>query len=500
MSSEDERAPGEAPGREGGEGTTRSSLAPDNSAQLREATEALIKLRKLAETAEIIERGGKEHAVLDKTALLEALRDLEKPNAISRDIAFRAMVYPGKIDRLLANTENILKKIEEPKAGPRTWSQVAAQAQAQELPFRQTPGPAPIHQATKHKDREITVTIEDERQRNEVKTTGVGTLVEAIRKKEPKAATEDILAIRKLPSGDLLITTTRTASRTTLEKSAEWLRAIAASARVKRTTFSVFAHAVRKHEVNISEQSQMVTRIQEQNQRLHPGLEVLRIGWPKGTETNEKMAGSLVIEVSTATAANRMIAEGLVLNHEIRECERFVQGAKPTQCFNCQRFGHVARLCKNPTACANCAKGHSTRNCSLRAGTARRCALCKGDHGAWERKCPVQQDEKERARKIRAYAPRLYSDASREDTRSRESSSPVAMPSVEILPPRTRGRPTYIATAGRDPKQTNLQNFGKRTASNMSPPAPRERNESPSKRAREDITIESSTRDTLDYE
>ena len=120
MSSEDEGAPGEAPGREGGEGTTRSSLAPDNSAQLREATEALIKLRKLAETAEIIERGGKEHAVLDKTALLEALRDLEKLNAILRDIAFRAIVYPGKIDRLLANTENILKKIEELKAGPRT--------------------------------------------------------------------------------------------------------------------------------------------------------------------------------------------------------------------------------------------------------------------------------------------------------------------------------------------------------------------------------------------
>ncbi|KAK5202581.1 hypothetical protein LTR41_011672 [Exophiala xenobiotica] len=203
------------------EGATRLPPVPDDSAQLREATEAIPKLRKLADTAEIMERDGKKRVILDKLALLEVLRDLEKPNAISRDIAFRAMAYPGKIDRLLANTETILKKIEEPKGGPRTWSQVVAQAQ--DLPFRQNPGPTPMQQATKHKDREITVTVEDERQREEVKATGVGSLVEAIQKKEPKSATEDILAIRKLPSGDLLITTTKTESRTTLEKSTEWL-------------------------------------------------------------------------------------------------------------------------------------------------------------------------------------------------------------------------------------------------------------------------------------
>lgn len=33
------------------------------------------------------------------------------------------------------------------------------------------------------------------------------------------------------------------------------------------------------------------------------------------------------------------------------------------QCFNCQRFGHVAASCKVPTICRFCSKGHPSRDC-----------------------------------------------------------------------------------------------------------------------------------------
>jgi hypothetical protein len=108
MSVEGEEIVESAPKEKGSEGAMRSPPAPDDSAQLREATEAIIKLRKLIDTAEIIEREGKEYVMLNKHALFEVLRDLKKLNAILRDIAFRAKTI-RKI-KTIKEAETLAKK------------------------------------------------------------------------------------------------------------------------------------------------------------------------------------------------------------------------------------------------------------------------------------------------------------------------------------------------------------------------------------------------------
>jgi len=55
MPSEGEEILGSPPEENGNEGATRLPPVPDDSAQLREATEAISKLRKLVDTAEIME-------------------------------------------------------------------------------------------------------------------------------------------------------------------------------------------------------------------------------------------------------------------------------------------------------------------------------------------------------------------------------------------------------------------------------------------------------------
>lgn len=465
-------------------------LSHPSHAYTRKVADEAEKLRKIADTSEIVEREGKEHVVMERDALFGIINTLLDSDAISRD-----HVVPSTIEQILANTEDIKKKLEEKERAPqKTWSQIVAQAPTA------TPGGPNLHAPTKRRDREITVTIGEERQREQIRNTGVDALLEAIRRKEPRKATEDILTVRKLPSGDLLITTTRTESRLELEKNSEWLQVIAPSARVKRTTFAIFAHSIRKNDINVSQQLQAATKIQDQNRRLHPELEVLRVSWPKGSEKNGKLVGSLIIEVPTATAANRIITDGLVFNHEIKECERFVKEARVTQCFNCQRFGHIARVCKNNSVCANCAEHHSTRDCSLPQGTTRKCALCKGNHGAWDKRCHIQKLEMNRARDLKESAFQLYSDASRKVTKDCEVVSSRTTVNSEVLVAKQRGRPTGLATAARDPRQTHINAMGKRTASNLSPPPARERTESPSKRTREDTDVESSSRDSLDYE
>src|SRR5882757_860109 len=136
--------------------------------------------------------------------------------------------------------------------------------------------------------------------------------------------------MRIMPSGDLLITTITVEARLALEKESEWLRAIATSAKVKRNTFSVFAHAVRVNGINTAQQVRTITDIHAQNRRLHQDLEILQVRWPKTTIAKGKPYGSLIIEVPTASAANRIIREGLVINREIKRCERFIKEARVT--------------------------------------------------------------------------------------------------------------------------------------------------------------------------
>lgn len=52
------------------------------------------------------------------------------------------------------------------------------------------------------------------------------------------------------------------------------------------------------------------------------------------------------------------------------------------QCFNCLRYGHIGRVCKNPKICFTC--GYSYGECDREV----RCVNCEGKHRANE--CEVE--------------------------------------------------------------------------------------------------------------
>jgi hypothetical protein len=65
--------------------------------------------------------------------------------------------------------------------------------------------------------------------------------------------TKQIIVVRKFLSGDLLFSTLIEKARIELEKSNGWLRAIASTAEIRKTTFPVFVYGVRIKGVNTSD-------------------------------------------------------------------------------------------------------------------------------------------------------------------------------------------------------------------------------------------------------
>ena len=112
---------------------------------------------------------------------------------------------------------------------------------------------------------------------------------------------------------------------------------------------------------------------------------------------------------------------------------------RPQQCFNCQRFGHVAKYCRRlEKTCVRCGEEGHTR---LECGNAASCFHCKQDHYANDKMCDrykieeeivaTQQKERiskqEATQRVMSKIPqkKLYSAAAREPKQNILEKDPV---------------------------------------------------------------------------
>jgi hypothetical protein len=67
---------------------------------------------------------------------------------------------------------------------------------------------------------------------------------------------------------------------------------------------------------------------------------------------------SMIVEVTTLEAANRMIEIGYIKGVEVQTCELFEIECKLTQCFKCNSFRHIAKVYKAKERCGFYARSH----------------------------------------------------------------------------------------------------------------------------------------------
>ena len=167
-----------------------------------------------------------------------------------------------------------------------------------------------------------------------------------------------------------------------LEKDNSWTQRIAITASVKRRSFMVLIHEIRVAGVDTFNQSQAITKIYDQNTRLHSEIEITRLSWNKRTIKNGKRYGSLLLFTANMKVADAIINQGLLHEGELKNCERFISNARIYQCFQCQGYEHSGKSYKKSQACGHCSQNHDIKDCSNKTVETRKCALCKENHTA----------------------------------------------------------------------------------------------------------------------
>jgi hypothetical protein len=106
-----------------------------------------------------------------------------------------------------------------------------------------------------------------------------------------------------------------------------------------------------------------------------------------------------------------MIDEGLAMAYDLKMVERFDPKARITQCFKCQRYGHISRHCMNKQKCGYCGGDHTTEECADKSQAPRKsCAACNSgeQHASWSTACQARLRDMQRAKTVRRTMARLY--------------------------------------------------------------------------------------------
>ena len=221
-----------------------------------------------------------------------------------------------------------------------------------------------------------------------------------------------VVGVRKLPSGDMVIQLKDRDGKQALAGRRRWLNEISPSARIIPDLYPVFVHGVRISRVNTTNQKEAIRSLESQNSKLHTGLKIVRVAWPRGMGKTRKKYSSLTVFLSSPEAANAVINKGFVEGGEVKPVERFLTGCGLVQCFKCCLYGHIAKNCRAKARCGHCSESYETRECAQK--TKKSCAICKAtgykttDHKAWDQLCPVRIAAREKLQTKLETRPYLY--------------------------------------------------------------------------------------------
>jgi hypothetical protein len=132
---------------------------------------------------------------------------------------------------------------------------------------------------------------------------------------------------------------------------------------------------------------------------LHSSLRIARIIWSKNVINEEKKLSSLIVKIHNAEQINRLIRNDFLHEYSQISCELFVNNCRIKQCFNCQRYDHIDKICRHERRCSVCVELHNDSTCKISIDK-RKCVNCESNHSIWSFQCKVKIIEKDKISNI----------------------------------------------------------------------------------------------------
>jgi hypothetical protein len=145
----------------------------------------------------------------------------------------------------------------------------------------------------------------------------------------------DVIAARRLPSGDVLVAFQGVPEKQKWEACPEVLQAFGTGARFRVREYTVLAHGIQVRSVNQADQAGAINSIYAQNPQLKDVVRIVRVGWARRTLKSGKRVAALHIGIAEPKQANHLIDTGLLLDSELHDYELFDGSCYITQCFRC---------------------------------------------------------------------------------------------------------------------------------------------------------------------
>lgn len=297
-----------------------------------------------------------------------------------------------------------------PPTGTRvaSWAQVAAAA-----------GPPPGHVTPPHtvlssgksstltayKGREVIVKLLDHalaQRLRQLSPLQLKNKVNNILRETPKVKNIKVAAAHQLKSGDITVITNSLDEATDLQTHTDWARGLGPRAEVIRTTYGAIVHGIPVDTINMNDQQGTIQRVLADNFSVIPHAKITYVGWlTKGS--TKKRNSSIVIEFTQPEMANAIIFAGFLWEGLIHNCQLYDRSCRIKQCLRCYDYGHIGTQCNAPQKCGHCAGGHESRGCPVKGspGFQPKCALCGGEHTAWNAACTARQKEMQRVEKAK---------------------------------------------------------------------------------------------------
>ena len=301
----------------------------------------------------------------------------------------------GITNKIIQELENLNKHLDRQEANP-SYAQAAAKTSSAQIPLASRI----LKEVLVHPGHQTP----DMANRTHVQ------LFQALQDRLPSSYNKQIRAVRKLPSGDILIHTESQETKLFLEKDSSWTATIFnTKAIVQPKRFPVLVHGVRTADIQPENLEDTCKKIQTSNPSLGKQITILRAYWSKKSIAQKKQVTSLHLDLSTRQQANLLIENGLVLGHRLHEVEPFLANTVIAQCFKCFGCGHQAHACRNRTACGACGGQHERRACPIPENLLKpKYCNCQGSHPAWASTCPVRQEAAKKAREAWISRPGKY--------------------------------------------------------------------------------------------